>query len=822
MSTSRLPIDDVLPDITRALDENSNLVLAAPPGAGKTTRLPLALLQAKWTGAGRILLLEPRRIAARTAAARMADTLCEPLGSRVGYRIRGDSKLSSDTRIEVITEGILTAMLRSDPDLPGIAAVLFDEVHERSIHTDLGLALCLEVQEALRPELRLVAMSATLETEAFRNLMPDARVIESAGRSFPVETLWLDRPRPRTGPPRQAFARALADGVIRLWADTEGDVLAFLPGAGEIRATTQLLEAAVPEARIQQLFGAMPFSEQQAVLQPSKVRRIVLATAIAETSLTVPGVRAVVDGGLARRARVDRATGLSRLVTEPVSRAEAAQRQGRAGRLGPGVCLRLWTKGEEGALPARAPPEILSTDLTSLALDLAVWGTRDPADLRFLDQPPAEGLAAARDLLTRLDALDAEGRITEHGHALARAPLHPRLGHMLKGAADHEGAAALLAALISDRPITGATGCDLRSRAEAVLRPGASHDRGQIRRIREEAKRLSRSPATPKQVTSLTGVLAARAYPDRIAQRRKGEAPRFLLSNGRGAIMDPTDPLSGHPYLVATDLEDGREARIRIAAPISAGDLRVMFASQLRQQRSVTWSSRDRRVEARDRQTFGALVLDDQLWRDPPDEAVIAALIDGIRDLGLTTLTFPKKAETLRKRIAWARANGDEALPDLADKALLDSLEAWLAPHLTGCGQISDLGKLDLATILRGQLDWEAQQRLDKTAPATFQTPLGSETLVDYGQDSPAVSVRLQEMFGTAHHPTIGVPPRPLLIHLLSPAQRPVQSTMDLPGFWEGSYADVRKDMRAQYPKHPWPENPAEATPTRRAKPRSR
>ncbi|MEM1299465.1 MAG: ATP-dependent helicase HrpB [Pseudomonadota bacterium] len=818
MRTPDLPITAVLPDIRRALSDGPNLVLAAPPGAGKTTGVPLALLDQNWAEAGKILMLEPRRIAARTAAARMASTLDEEPGQTVGYRIRGESRVTKSTRIEVITEGILTAMLRADPELSGIVAVLFDEVHERSIHTDLGLALCLEVQEALRPELRLVAMSATLDTNAFRRLMPDAEVIRSEGRSYPVETRWLDRPRRRKGHQRDLLAMAMVDGISTLWKGAEGDILAFLPGAGEIRATEQCLTTALPEARVQTLYGALPFDQQQAVMRPSDQRRIVLATAIAETSLTVPGVRAVVDCGLARRARVDRATGMTRLVTEPVSRAEATQRQGRAGRTAPGICLRLWTKGEEGALPAYPPPEILSTDLTALALDLAIWGTRDPADLRFIDQPPAEGLTVARALLEQLEALDADGRVTEHGHALARQPLHPRLAHMIARAGEAEGTAALLAALISDRPMSGVEGADLRTRAEAVLRLSAQHPRGQIQRIREEARRLSKAKARPQDIADQMGALAALAYPDRIAQRRKGDAPRFLLSNGRGAVMEAHDPFAKQPFLVATDLEDGREARIRVAAPISLSEIRAQFPDQIAWVKSAQWSSRDRRVVARDREMFGALALDDRIWRDPPQEALTAALLEGVRDLGLAILPFSKNAEALRKRVAWAR-EADASLPDLSDEALLATLEDWLAPHMNGCAQIGDLDRLDLTSILKAMLDWDAQQRLDQSAPAHFRTPLGSNVLIDYGGETPAISVRLQEMFGTTVHPVVAG--RPLLIHLLSPAQRPVQSTKDLPGFWAGSYADVRKDMRARYPKHPWPEDPLHAEPTRRAKPKS-
>ena len=808
-----LPIDAVLPDLLDALAAGPNAVLAAPPGAGKTTRVPLALIEAPWLE-GKILMLEPRRIAARTAAARLAEQLGEEPGVRVGYRIRGESRPGG--LIEVVTEGVLTRMLQSDPELAGIGAVLFDEVHERSIHTDLGLALTREVQGALRPDLRLVAMSATLDTAAFARLMGDAPVIESQGRMFPVETRWLARPWRRPGARRGAFEAAAAELIRQGVAEGKGDVLAFLPGAGEIERVRGLL-GDLEGIEILALYGALPFARQRAVLRPGKGRRVILATAIAETSLTVPGVCTVVDAGRARRAQVDPATGLSRLVTVPVSRAEAEQRRGRAGRQAPGLCLRMWTRGEEGGLPAQAPPEILEADLVPLALELAAWGEPDPAKLGFLDPPPADAYRAAQALLRDLDALDRAGRPTPHGTRLARLPVHPRLAHMLERAGPERPLAALIAALVGDRDPLPGMGADLRTRLETLVRPPETADRGAIARIRAEADRLAGARARPRDL-SAAGRLAALAWPDRVALRRPGEAPRYLLSGGRGAVMDPADPLSGERLLVAPDLEDGREARIRLAVPLAEAELRAEHGDRIAWTSTAEWSPRYRAVHARRREMFGAIALRDRHWKEAPAEVIGRALLAGIRDRGLGTLGWSAAAQRLRARMAWARrANPD--LPDWSDTALTATLEDWLLGHLDGEHRIEDL-KLDLAQVLAGTLDWSQAQALEQMAPAEFVTPLGSRTPIDYSRAAPEIRVRVQEMFGLDRHPSVAGGRIPLSVTLLSPAQRPVQTTGDLPGFWRTSYRDVRKDMRARYPRHPWPEDPLAAVPTRRAKPR--
>ena len=806
-----LPIEAVLPDLVSVLTENTNAVLAAPPGAGKTTRVPLALLHASWAAEGKIVMLEPRRIAARAAAGRLAEQLGEDVGQTVGYRIRGESR--QGRRIEVVTEGVLTRMLQSDPDLPGIAAVLFDEVHERSIHTDLGMALCLEVQNALRPDLRLVAMSATLDTGAFARLM-NAPVIESAGQLHPVETRWLDRPWRRDASRRGAFESAAADLIRQGVADGEGDVLAFLPGAGEIERVGVLLSDLTGVAVVP-LYGALPFQRQRAVLRPGAGRRVILATAIAETSLTVPGVRTVVDAGRARRARVDPATGLSRLVTVPVSRAEADQRRGRAGRLGPGLCLRMWTKGEEGGLPAEAPPEILEADLAPLALELAAWGQPDPAAMAFLDPPPAGAYAAAQALLRDLEALDEGDRLTAHGRRLAALPTHPRLAHMLERAGPDRPLAAMIAALVGERDPLRRRAADMRGRLEAVLKPPPDADRGIIERVRAESERLT-GRGQPRDL-SPAARLAALAWPDRIALRRPGDQPRYLLSGGRGAVMDAEDALAGERLLVVPDLEDGREARIRLAIPIAEAELRVVHGARLSWQHRVEWSARSRMVEARSREMLGAVALDDRHWKDAPTETIGRALLDGIRDRGLEALAWTAAARRLRARMDWAR-RAVPGLPDWSDIALTASLEAWLLPHLAGERRIEDL-RLDLGEALMGTLDWDMTQALNQAAPSHFQTPLG-KTPVDYSGAAPEIRVRVQELFGLDTHPSVGGGRIPLTVTLLSPAQRPVQTTGDLPGFWRTSYSDVRKDMRARYPRHPWPEEPWSAEATRQAKAR--
>ncbi len=805
--TPPLPIEPVLPPLVDAVRSGGRAVLEAPPGAGKTTRVPLALLEAGVV-AGRIVMLEPRRIAARAAAERMAELLGERAGETVGYRIRGEARVSKATRIEVVTEGILTRMLQSDPSLPGIGTVIFDEFHKRSLNADLGLALCLEVAGALRDDLTLIAMSATLDGAAVAGLM-GAPVIRSEGRAFPVETRWLTRPLPKG----VRFEAAMADLVQRAVAETEGGVLVFLPGEGEIRRVAGLVEGQLPPgARVHPLYGAMPFAAQRAAIAPAKEgRKIVLATAIAETSLTIEDVRTVVDGGRARRARFDPGSGMARLVTEPVSRAEAEQRRGRAGRVAEGLCYRLWAKGQDGAFPAYPPAEIEVADLTGLALEIAAWGARDAGDLSFLTPPPGGPLAAAQALLRELGALSEDGAITDHGRRMAELPVHPRLAHMLlRGGA----AAAPVAALLGERdPLRGA-GADLRRRLAAVAGgPVPDAARGAVARIREEARRLAR--LTPERPPLPPEALAALAYPDRIALRRPGDAPRWVMSGGKGVRMEEGDALAGARLLVITDSDgDPREARVRQAIEIGEATLREVLGPRIEWVERCQWSRREARVVARRQERLGALVLEDRVWREVPDTAVAQAMLDGVRELGLV---FTPAAARFRARVGVAR-RVEPGLPDLRDTALLESLEDWLLPHLTGVRTAAEWRAFDLLDPLRALLSWEEMRRVDSIAPAHFETPLGRKVPVDYASDDPAIEVRLQEMFGVTAHPTAGG--TPLRIALLSPAGRPVQVTADLPGFWATSYADVRKDMRGRYPKHPWPEDPTVAEPTLRAKPR--
>jgi ATP-dependent helicase HrpB len=798
----RLPIDDCLPKLIEALRAPGRAVLQAPPGAGKTTRVPLAMLDAGLTE-GRIVMLEPRRLAARAAAERLAEGLGEAPGGRVGYRMRGANVPGQ--RIEVVTEGILTRMLQSDPDLPGIGAVIFDEFHERSLNADLGLALVLEARAALRPDLILLAMSATLDAGPVAELMDAAPVITSQGRSYPVETRFLDTPVPKTTRLEAATARLIERAV----AETTGGVLAFLPGEGEIRRTMAQLSLA-DECEVRPLFGALPFAEQRAAIAPvSSGRKVVLATSIAETSLTIEDIRVVVDAGRARRARFDPGSGMSRLVTEPVSRAEATQRAGRAGRVAEGVCYKLWTKGADGALPGFAPPEIEAADLTALALELALWGS---ADLPFLTPPPPRALDEARALLRDLGALDGADRITPHGRALARLPLHPRLGHMLQAAG---AAAAPLAALLAERDILRGAPANLSLRLAALK--GGHDGPGEVihaarDRVRAEAKRLAKG--APRSADSYSPAqMAALAYPDRVGLRRAGDAPRYVLSGGKGAVLDGADPLAGQRLLVVTDTDGNpREARIRAALPLTEGELRTLHGSRIAWQDHCAWSRREGRVLTRQQERFGALVLDDRRWSDAPPEAVARAMLDGIREIGVQ---LSPAAERFRARVALLRAQ-DDSLPDMADAALLAGLEDWLLPYLKGVRSTADWKRFEKLPALEAMLDWPQRNRLDQEVPATFTTPLGRRVPIDYEGESPEISLRLQEMFGQTSHPTVAG--RRLCVTLLSPAGRPLQTTMDLPGFWARSYADVRKDMRGQYPRHPWPEDPTQADPTLRAK----
>lgn len=808
---TQLPIHDVIPDVIAALHQSGRAVLCAPPGAGKTTCVPLALLE-HTEREGRIIMLEPRRLAARSAAERMADTLGEDVGQTVGYRIRGEAKTSPHTRIEVVTEGILTRMLQSDPELSGVACVIFDEFHERSLNADLGLALCIEARSILRPDLTLLVMSATLDAAPIAKLLDDAPVIISEGKSFEVTPIWRDRPTAKTDRLDVLVAQAIEQAL----KDHDGGILAFVPGERDIHQVIARVKPTLDkETDIFPLYGALSFTDQRTAVIPTQYRRkIVVATSIAETSLTIPDVRVVIDAGYARRARFDGGTGMTRLITERVSKAEATQRMGRAGRVAEGWCYKLWSRAEEGTLPAFAPAEIETADLTGLALDLAIWGS-SPDDLAFLTQPPNTLFSEAKNLLVNLDALDDNGRISAHGRALARMPVHPRLAHMLAIAGKPS---APIAALLSDRdPLSRGAPVDLSLRIEAVSntkgfteRYPYSLNRPALERIKAEAKRLGRlsdsaRPLSPAQMVAL-------AYPDRIGQRRKGSDARFVLSGGKGAILDNADSLANERFLVASDLDGNpREAKIRQAIPISQADIRELFSNEIKWVDICYWSKRDRRVVARQQEQLGALVLDDRIWKDASDTNITAAMLDGVRDLGLT---YSPAAKRFLARVRLVERD----MPDLSDAHLMDTLETWLAPYLTGIKTAEAWKKFDLLDPLRGCLSWDQLQRLDAAVPAHFTTPLGRRIPIDYDADHPTIELRLQEMFGQVSHPMVGN--TPLRVTLLSPAGRPLQTTMDIPRFWDTSYEDVRKDMRGRYPKHPWPEDPRHEDPTLRVKQR--
>jgi len=811
-----LPIDPVLPDVVAALHAKGRVVLQAPPGAGKTTRVPLALLDGG-APAGKILMLEPRRLAARAAAERMADTLGQAVGDTVGYRMRGASKSGPNTRIEVVTEGILTAMIQSDPELHGIGTIIFDEFHERSLNADLGLALAWDIRGALREDLQIVVMSATLDAAPVAAMLDDAPIITSDGKSFPVDILHLTKPLPKD----TRLEQATCDVIQQALGAHAGSVLVFLPGEGEIRRTETLLAKNLPaDCTIAPLYGALPFAQQQAAIKPAKTgRKIVLATAIAETSLTIQDIRIVVDAGRARRARYDAGSGMSRLVTERVSRAEATQRTGRAGRVAAGISYRLWTKGEEGSLPAFPPAEIEAADLTGLTLELARWGSTG-SDLALLTTPPDGPLAQARVLLTDLGALDPRGAITAHGRAIAAVPVHPRLAHMLIKA---DPDAAPLAALLNGRDVLmrGAP-ADLGLRLEA-FRDARAFARNRsfpinhaaMAETRQEAKRLSRiAPSTTARDFTPAQMLAL-AYPDRIGQRRKGDAPRYVLSGGKGAYLAASDPMARSPFLVASDLDgDQREAKIRAALPISYAEITELYETALDWHDICEWSRRDSRVLTRQQLRLGTIALEDRTWSDAPPDAIALAMLEGVRQLGLMPSNAAKRFVA---RVKLGAAGGLD-LPDMSEVALMNSLEDWLLPHLIGVRSAADWKSFDLLPALKAMLDWGQSQALDAAVPSHFTTPMGRRVPIDYDGEHPAISLRLGELYGVTSHPKVGK--TPLRLELLSPAQRPIQITLDLPNFWKTSYADVRKDMRAQYPKHPWPEDPTQAEPTLRAKPR--
>jgi ATP-dependent helicase HrpB len=831
---NELPIDPVLPSIRQALDRHQALVLQAPPGAGKTTVVPPALRDAAWLADRSIVVLEPRRLAARAAAFRIAELAGEPVGESVGYRMRGESRVSARTRIEVVTEGILTRRLQHDPTLDGVGLVIFDEFHERSLDADLGLALVARSRELVRGDLRILIMSATLDGTSVARLLGGAPIITSEGRSYPVETRHQS---PRAG---SRFEQTVTAAVMDALAREEGDILVFLPGAAEIHRVEMLLaERELGPAVITPLFGALAPEAQDRAIRPDPLgrRKIVLSTSIAETSLTIEGVRVVVDSGYARVPRFAPTVGMTRLDTVRVSKASADQRRGRAGRIAPGVCYRLWDEHETLHLLEQSPPEILHADLAPLALDLAAAGVSDPAELQWLDAPPAAAFAQAREILIELDALGAGGRITPRGLEMAALPIHPRLAHMLLGARAI-GAARLacdVAALLSDRDILrgrdGPADADLSLRLEALRHPASLHgaadvDRDVARRVRAESDRLARQlgagvATRDADEHDLLGPLLALAYPDRVAQRRPGTRARFVLRNGRGAELSGAQSLSASPYLVAATLDDRRpEARIHLAAPVTTDDVRATFADQITTGDVIEFDEPSAGVVARRQERLGAIVLRDVALERPDPERVRAVMLDAIRRRGVAALSWSVGAQRLRERIAFI-GHHDPGWPDTSDGALQRTLDQWLGPRLDDVRRLADLDRVDLAEALASMLDWRRRRELDELAPTHAVMPTGSRIPIDYGNpDAPSVSVRIQEVFGLTESPTVLRGRVPLTMELLSPAHRPVQVTRDLAGFWRTSYFDVRKDLRGRYPKHEWPEDPLTATPTKRAKPR--
>lgn len=840
-----LPVDEALPALQHALTARTSAVLEAPPGAGKTTRVPLALLEAPWMDGRKIVMLEPRRLVARAAAQYMARSLGEAVGDTIGYRMRGDTRVSRRTRIEVVTEGVLARLLASDRALEQYALVIFDEFHERSLHADLGLALTLDTQQHLRESLRILVMSATLDGDAVATLLNPGRaapVVRSAGRLFPVET--HHRP-PRAG---ERLEASVARTVREALSANMGDLLVFLPGAAEQRRVASRLAGddvlTTAHATVHTLHGAMPLAAQDAALAPAPrgSRKIVLATSVAETSLTIEGVQVVIDAGFSRLPRYEPRVGLTRLETVRVSRASADQRRGRAGRTAPGVCYRLWDVHEEFGFQVRTRPEILDADLSALALQLANAGVHNPDVLQWLDAPRAGPFAGARELLAQLGALDADGRITAHGTRMAALPLAPRLAHLLLVAEErgHARLGAEMAALLEERDImrseSGPPPADLRLRVEIIRRPSADRaasggvDREGATRIRQIAVQLERRAHDGSEQVGNTadvgdlhhaGALLALAFPDRVARRRRGTDPRFLLQNGAGATLPRHDALASEEWLAIAEL-DGvpPEYQVLRASPMTFDEVLGQFELQIVREERVAWHDASRSVRGTRRRTLGAIVIDESVVTDLDVAAVRDVLLAQIAIEGVAALPWGDAAVAVRQRLSFVHAN-DRSWPDVSDATLVSSLAHWLGPHVTNMRRWSDLERLDWSDLLLSLLSWDRRGALDRLAPSHLTVPSGSRIAIDYTDvTSPVLAVKLQEVFGWTTTPMLLDNRVPVTLHLLSPAQRPVQVTRDLAGFWRTSYFDVRKELRGRYPRHPWPDDPLTATPSRRVKPR--
>lgn len=814
-----LPIDAVLDDLSRTLEAHNAAVLVAPPGAGKTTRVPLALLDAPWAAGKKIIVLEPRRIAARASADRMAKSLGERAGETVGYRVRFGSKISRATRIEVVTEGIFTRQILDDPELSGVAAVLFDEFHERSLDADMGLALARDSQTGLREDLRILVMSATLDGARVARLLGQAPVVESEGRAFPVETRYLGR---KMDAPVE---RQMADAIASALRADSGSVLAFLPGAAEIRRTQNFLSERVQDASIEivPLFGALDAAVQDHAIAPAPkgTRKVVLATSIAETSLTIEGVRIVVDSGLARVPRYEPDIGLTRLETVRASRAAVDQRRGRAGRTEPGVCYRLWDEPQTASLASYTQPEILSADLSSLVLDLAQWGVADPAALSFLDPPPAPAWKEAKSLLSELNALDGDGRITAEGKSLRALALPPRLARMIVDShrVGEGEAAAEIAAIITERGL-GGDSVDLEHRRDQFRRdrsPRAASARDLARRW---ASQVAASEKAGQQDDLSTGLMLAYAFPDRVARNRGNGS--FVLANGRGAAVEQTSSLARAPYIAIGEMTGtAASGRILLAAQITQEEIERHFAEHIESVDEISFDRGAMALRARRKRALHAITLSEATLAVSPSEDTARIFADGLTAAGLDRLPWSKAARQWRDRVMFLRKAEGDSWPDLSDEGLIARRDDWLVPALYDKTALKDISAGDLSDALMSLLPWEMRARLDREAPTHFEAPTGSVLAIDYqAEQGPTIAVRLQELFGLNSHPSIAAGKVPLVLELLSPAQRPVQVTRDLPGFWRGSYAAVRSDLRGRYPRHPWPDDPASAVPTRRAKPR--
>jgi len=815
----KLPIDEVLNELIKAMREKNHAVLQAPPGAGKTTRIPIALL-ASDLFEKKIIMLQPRRLAVRSAAKRLAQHYDDKLGQTVGYRMRGESKVSNKTRIEVVTEGVLIKMIQNDPELNNVSCIIFDEFHERSLSADLGLTFCLEIRSELREDLGILVMSATLDAAPVAKLMGDAPVITSSGKSYDVCPYYLSKPWKFNKTFKNDFIQAISGLIIKAFEENEGSILAFLPGAREIKQVQTFLKAKLAnDLDIYPLYGAMSFDEQQKAILPSCRRKLILATSIAETSLTIKDIRIVIDSGLTRRSRFDPSSGMSRLITERVTKAEAIQRMGRAGRTNTGVCYKLWTKGEEGGLKPFPEPEILISDLSPLAMELAAWGVSNPKNLPFLTQPKSSDFQTAQELLRDLGALNDNGKITALGQKISLEPTHPRLARILiSGGQD----ANLVVALIESKDILGPNSpTDFKLRIDA-MKNSISFENNNPYAINKKASsnvlKLSKRLHPKGQLELSNAQMVALAYPDRIGLSRNQNRGQFLLSGGKGAFISASDQLASAKMIVALNLDgDKREAKLRIGIEILETEFMELFHDQIKFKRICEWSKRELKVITSEEKTFQSLVLSKKKWTSCNPELIAKALLMGINDIGLDILPWTSKTKNFLARANKLNQTSD-FLPNCSLEFLSKKTHEWLLPHLVGFRSKGDLEKLNMIDIIKNLFSWKQIEYLNKNAPEFILAPTGTKMIINYSEEQPKIRIRLQELFGLKTHPTIGENNEPLLVELLSPAMRIVQTTSDLPKFWLTSYSDVRRDMRGRYPRHPWPEDPMNAEPTRRIK----